>query len=48
MKYTAAHYRLAYLTANQVESFYRVFILNKLVTPDDKNKLNTNASYNNP
>lgn len=41
MKNTAAQYRMAYLTANQVESFYRVFLINRLVKPEDKVELNT-------
>lgn len=29
MKFTAAHYRMQYITANQVESLDRVFLINQ-------------------
>ena len=45
MKHTAAHYRVAYLHANQVESFYRVFLINKLVHNMEKINLGANKEF---
>lgn len=48
MKLTAAKHRLAYLTANQVSSFYRVCILHKSITPTQGATLNTSTSFDRP
>jgi hypothetical protein len=45
MRRTAAHYRMGYITANHVESFHRVCLLNKhMVNPHTL----THADYHRP
>jgi hypothetical protein len=34
MKQTAAHYRIGYLTANQVESYHKVFVIHNNLRGD--------------
>ena len=43
MKATAAHYRMAYLTANQVESYNRVFVLNSQARSNDRQDVNNTS-----
>ena len=47
MKMTAAHYRVGYLTANQVESYHRMFVVNRLISGDYMGN-NTSAQFDNP
>jgi peptide deformylase len=48
MKNTAANYRVAYLTANQVESYYRYFVVNRLIEEYPQMQTYTHAAFQQP